>query len=154
MITTNRAINIVNNLKDPSHRELLLSYAAGIIDGEGCIGIYPNSHNGNYQLRISVEMVQLSALKILHGLFGGKWYYKKAVKPRQARYTWMVFNRQAAGVCKELLPYLRIKNRNVNNVLKADWFSFYKRPITDKQQKIRKQVWLDNKEINKRGYYK
>lgn len=99
-------------------------------------------------------MVPLTGLKVLFNLFGGKWYYKKANPPRKARYTWMVFNSHTEKVIKELLPYLRIKNKNVNNVLKADWTSFIGRPLTKKEKDIRKKVWIANKEINNRGYYK
>lgn len=153
MITTNRAI-IAPTIQHLNETEINLSYAAGLIDGEGCIGIYPNSHNGNYQLRLSVEMTDKAGLLCLYSLFGGKWYFKKANKPRKARYIWMIFNRSAAQACEKLLPYLKIKNKNVKIILKADWFSFYKRKMTPEQQDIRRQVWIENKEINKRGYYK
>jgi hypothetical protein len=151
-MTTNRAITAPTSPEKLSEYDL--AYAAGLIDGEGCIGIYPNSHNGNYQLRLSVEMTDKIGLSVLWRLFGGKWYYKKAVAPRKARYVWMTFNREAASACKALRPYLRVKAKQVDNVLTADWLSFYKRKMSLEQQAIRKQVWLKNKELNSRGYYK
>ena len=139
---------------DLINKEILLSYAAGIIDGEGCIGMYHNSHNGNYQLRITVEMVDKEALTILGNLFGGKWYIKKAKVPRRERHSWMLFNDEAAIALKQLLPYLTIKKGRAEKALTADWKSFIGgNKMTKEQQSIREEVAKFIKEKNKRGYY-
>ena len=39
-------------------RQLKLAYAAGIVDGEGSVGIYKNNFCNQYQLRITVEMTR------------------------------------------------------------------------------------------------
>lgn len=150
MITTNRSIKSPKTARTkitPTD----IAYAAGLIDGEGCVGIYLNSQNGNYQLRLSVEMTDKEGLLVLSGVFGGRWYYKKTNPPRKARYSWMLFNSEAANALIILLPYLRVKRKNAKLVLGADWFSFYKRKMTDKQRSIRKRIWLKNKQLNKRG---
>lgn len=133
--------------------ELDYAYAAGLIDGEGCIGIYHNSHNGNYQLRIAVEMTDKSGLDVLESLFGGKWYFRAAKAPRKARYIWMTFNNNASKVLETLMPYLRVKKKQAEVALKGDWISYSKKKMPLHQQEIRIQLHFDMKELNKRGYY-
>lgn len=98
-----------------------LAYAAGLIDGEGCIGIYRNSHNGNYQLRIAVEMVESSGLQELHSLFGGRWYFKTGTEVRRPRCSWMVFNSAAEAALRLILPYLRVKRPQAELGLSTKW---------------------------------
>lgn len=135
------------------NRESLLAYAAGLIDGEGCIGTYYNKVTKNYQLRITVEMVEKEGLVVLEKLFGGKWYYKEAKIPRRARHLWMLFGSEAEKALKELQGYLLIKNKQANEVLKADWSGFIGKPLSDEQVSIRESVNIEIKKLNKRGYY-
>lgn len=136
------------------NRELMLAYAGGLIDGEGCIGIYGNSHNGNYQLRISVEMVHNNGLKILNQLFGGRWYNQKAKAPRRARYKWMLFNSKAEKALKQLIPYLLVKHNHAQIALEANWSQFIGgKKLTSEEIKIRHSVYSRIKKLNKRGYY-
>lgn len=130
-----------------------LAYAAGLIDGEGCIGTYWNSVHRNFQLRITVEMTEKVGLEHLEGLFGGKWYFKPAKTPRKARHLWMIFNSKAENAIKQLLPYLKVKKEHAETALKADWTSFKGKRLTEVQKQIREGVNITLKELNERGYY-
>jgi hypothetical protein len=137
-----------------SNRQLVLSYLAGIIDGEGCIGVYKNRSNGNHQLRITVEMVEEHALILLHEVFGGKCYRKKAKRPRRARRLWMVFNSQAASALIELRPYLQVKRKHADVALEANWIPstrFVSLSIEENETRTRVNAAI--KKMNKRGYY-
>lgn len=106
--------------RDPAEiTPVRLAYAAGLIDGEGCIGIYHNSHNGNYH--IAVEMVDSSGLEELHNLFGGRWYFKPATDVRRGRCSWMVFNSAAENALRLVLPYLRVKRPQAELGLTTQW---------------------------------
>lgn len=134
-------------------KEIKLAYAAGLIDGEGCIGIYYNSHNGNYQLRITVEMCERQGLEILYELFDGKWYYKEhSNRPnRRPVYVWMLFNSRAEDALGQLVPYLQVKHKHAINALSVDWHSFAKRPLPPEENEKRAVVHKLMKEYNIRG---
>ena len=155
----NNSINIITEryatrFQKNFSKELLLAYAAGLIDGEGCIGLYHNSHNGNYQLRITVEMVDKSGMEIISNLFKGKWYYKKAKKPRRARQIWMAFNRNAEDALQQLFPYLIVKRTQAELALKGNWSGFVGgKKLTKKETEIRHEINLKIKKLNQRGYY-
>jgi len=162
IIDTN-SINIILNKHIDSYyqrfnqfifREIYLAYSGGLIDGEGCIGIYYNNYNHNYQLRISVEMVNKEGLEILSFLFGGKWYNQKAKNPRRAKYKWMIFNSQAANTLKELLPYLFVKQEHAKVALLGNWHKYIGgKKLSAKEKQIRQKICNKMKELNKRGYY-
>lgn len=136
-----------------SEREIKLSYIAGLIDGEGCIGMYLNSHNGNYQLRLSIEMTIKSGLDLVYEVFGGKWYYRPPCVPTREKYTIMLFNKEAFFALKELEKYLIVKKEHAKIIQEADWVSFKNKKMTDEQQLIRVSVSNRIKELNTRGYY-
>lgn len=130
-----------------------LSYAAGLIDGEGCVGVYRNSHLGSYQLRITVEMVQDEGLAVLRELFGGSMYEKPRKNPKwRPTRSWMVFGSTAETALKELLPHLRVKKSQAELALTADWSSFNSNtPLTDVEKQQRVFVHDEMKKLNKRG---
>lgn len=136
-----------------SERELKLSYAAGLIDGEGCIGMYLNSHNGNYQLRLSVEMGDIRGLELLDELFKGKWYYRPAIKPRREKWTWTLFNQNAFTLLKELEPFMYVKKEHAKIIQDADWVNFKGKPLTINEKETRAKIAIKIKKLNERGYY-
>jgi hypothetical protein len=100
-----------------------LAWAAGIIDGEGCIGIVKdarkalNEKNGwklspLCKLRISVGMSHLETIERLYELFGdgrvnGQKCYKKP--GHKQVYYWVVNADQAWKIIKRVSPYLVTK---------------------------------------------
>lgn len=98
-----------------------LAYAAGIIDGEGCITIakspvYRNRRqlNPQYQLRVAVVMTDPSACKWLHEKWPGGFsclhperYNSRARKT----YAWNLTANKAASFLGAIRPFLKIKHR-------------------------------------------
>jgi len=109
-----------------SYREALC-YAAGIVDGEGHIGItkrLPKAMtNPKYTVRFSVDMTNTKPLLFLQKLFSipdsklhvGK-RYRKNHKPI---YVLNVENDAAISVCKSLLPFLLVKKEQAKLVIKC-----------------------------------
>jgi hypothetical protein len=90
-----------------------LAYAAGLIDGEGCILIIRGKPRGvrvtpQYSLRIVVGMSVLTGVKFLHELFGGS-ISVRANREYKPVNVWSVQTIQAEGVLRNILPYLRVK---------------------------------------------
>lgn len=130
----------------------LLAYAAGIIDGEGTIGVYFNSHNGNYQLRMSADMVDVEPLHLLHDLFGGKFYYRPAQDNRRGVTLWKLFNGEAEIAIRALEPYLRVKKIRARMVLPINWTAGKAgRGISTQQQEERRNCHGILKSLNQRG---
>lgn len=81
-----------------------LAYAAGLIDGEGCI------HLGNSVTRVVMGMTRTTPLLKLQKQFGG------TIRPRshipagnKPQWVWEVVGPAAADMLHKLLPYLEIK---------------------------------------------
>ena len=91
-----------------------LAYAAGLIDGEGCLGIYRRRTDGQdfYYQRISMEMSYKAyrLLKKLKETFGGSIGKRNPRYPGSAtHYCWRLGQEDAARFLLAILPYLRLK---------------------------------------------
>jgi hypothetical protein len=95
--------------------ELSLAYFAGLIDGEGYLGIKRDGIKGRglspvYIERLSVGNTDKPILEMLMEYFScGRLYYRRSVSSRNEWWLWDVVNRQAVSVLKQIYPYLRIK---------------------------------------------
>lgn len=93
-----------------------LAYAAGIIDGEGCISIvrcrrqdvisgYVNA------LKVSVGMVDDRVVKWLHQRFGGHFRTQRPTETNhKSVFIWLIQATQAQELLIQLLPYLKLKH--------------------------------------------
>lgn len=102
-----------------------LAYLAGLVDGEGYIGIKKSPAykcqgriTPGYHARIQVRMVNEAAIKHLAETLGG-WYYKEKPNAHKGRllYCYQASDAKAATVLKQLLPYLRVKKVSAETVL-------------------------------------
>lgn len=81
-----------------------LAYAAGIIDGEGCINI-DKDHRGHYRLHVIVCTTDEWLVIWLKLGFGGcAW----AVRKRR-QWRWEICYRKGAAFLQLILPYLQLK---------------------------------------------
>ncbi len=80
-------------------RETDLAWAAGIVDGEGCISLHTvkAKHGSCYVLRLSVTNTSLLMLKRLVEIFGGGNIIsqKKYADHHKNRWHWQVCSKQA-----------------------------------------------------------
>lgn len=94
------------------------AYAAGIIDGEGCISISraQQKHSTGYSLIATVRMVDVGAILWLKRKFGGHiFYHKPEHKPERKEwlpsYIWTVHGLEAGEFCIRMLAYLKVKQK-------------------------------------------
>lgn len=118
-----------------------LAYAAGIIDGEGTIGIRPRRDRRTYSIGVRVAMCEWEAIAFLYQRFGG---HINQVKRRdrdrhRLQITWGLAARQAARFCELILPYLLVKNRQAANALELQSINTAIRNDTTLQRKQRRQ---------------
>jgi hypothetical protein len=103
-------------------KDTTVAYLAGLIDGEGYIGIKKarakNSVSTLYHERIQVRMVTEGSIKYLSRQLGGGYYCEKAsaVKGRPL-FCWQASDALAASILTQLLPYLIVKRASAKTVL-------------------------------------
>ena len=94
-------------MTDLDMTDLEWGWVAGIIDGEGCIGIYPAaSCRGRLVLRFQVGTTSSSTAYKLKELVGGCVGFTPAKGRYKDVYTWQVTQRPAGRLLEHLLPLL------------------------------------------------
>lgn len=92
--------------------EILLSYLAGILDGEGCITAAKRGKVGGHYINVAVVMTDRRVIDLLAATFGGtvsKRYYPTPTGKTGCKYGWRVHTGNAPRVLSHLLPYLYLK---------------------------------------------
>lgn len=88
-----------------------LAYAAGLIDGEGCIRINIGTTTLGQRkdgLVLSVAMTNPLPIHFLHKLFDGNIDYRE-ISNKQPTWTWYVSTRLAVEILEKLYPYMLVK---------------------------------------------
>ncbi len=100
-----------------------VAYIAGLIDGEGYIGIKKASvrkdcFNPCYHARIQIRMVDEPAIKFIADTLGGN-YYKEKPNADNGRplYCYQASDKIAATILETVLPYLKVKKQSAETVL-------------------------------------
>ena len=96
-----------------------LAYAAGIIDGDGCIGAYKNKaktcrHGYRYCLTIRVNISEPEPIMWLYLTFGGSYRsYANQGMGKRTMYTWALGANKALNFLKDAQPYFKAKSKQV-----------------------------------------
>ena len=109
-------------------KQTTISYLAGLVDGEGYVGIKKdmtsvrNKHSKSplYHEIIQIRMADEYAIKLFKKVFGGN-YYKETENSKYSKkplYCFKISDLAAANALRILLPYLRIKNKQAKLCLK------------------------------------
>ncbi len=95
------------------------AYAAGIIDGDGCIGVYKNKaksckHGYRYCLSIRVQMREPEPILWLKLTFGGHFHeYRNQGWGNSNMYCWGMDAKKALAFLQRTLPYFKAKAKQV-----------------------------------------
>ena len=107
-------------MQDNQRETVELAYSAGLIDGEGYIGIIrtkPNSDDKSPRIepKIQVTMCDRKALDYLKEVFGGTLILRASNKKKwKDRYIWTLTNKEKLReVGKKLLPFLKTKKEQI-----------------------------------------
>lgn len=133
-------------------------YLAGIIDGEGCIGMEHLSPDGKsrkkdyYLCRLTVINTSKMLMDLLVATFKGQYDTRKKIEGRKTCYRWHVFGQDQEDALIALIPYLRIKKQQAllvmeyrKTVTSSGWL------ISDDTLDQRKDLWLKCKHLNTTG---
>jgi len=114
-----------------------LAYIAGIVDGEGYVGIKrskPYECQGRttpgYHPRIQVRMVDEPAIRFLARSLGG-WYYKEKPHCNNGRplYCYQASDRSALRILGYLRPFLKVKRRQASLLFRLAYVRRHKRRV-------------------------
>lgn len=87
-----------------------IAWAAGFLDGEGCIRIC-RRQNGFYNLQVSIAQVVKAPLDDLQMIFGG------SIRQQSGSWRWQIDSRQAAKLLEQVIPFLRVKREQAEIAL-------------------------------------
>lgn len=101
----------------------LPSYLAGIIDGDGYVGISRSTparsraHTPSYRELLTVEMCDELPIKILSSLFGAPYHLKQYAANKRPIYTWRPARLTVNRALLALSPYLIVKRAQAETAL-------------------------------------
>ena len=153
-------------------KKALIAYAAGIIDGEGCITISIKSnkkkhptYNPSYVPRIVVGNLNGHILDLMFGLFGG------SIRTRCNKYengyltemVWEISSEKASRTAQQVYPFLRSKRTQAEilirlqnrikveyrKLLKSGYKKGYHPRLSQHEIEERHNLYLKIKEANK-----
>ena len=113
--------------------KLSIQWFAGLFDGEGSCGCYyVNSYNGGKsrikkkrpRIMCQIAMTHKYPLLKFKEKFGGNVYTKRSKTDNwKTAWMWVVQNRKAQEVLRELLPYLTVKRKAAKKCIAWDPWS-------------------------------
>jgi len=137
-------------------------YLAGILDGEGYIGISSRKMSGrrNYVERVVIVLSAkgggLKVLEYFKRYYGGKIYKKKIYKyktsfnPNRVLWGYEASHLKARKILKDLLPYLIIKRQQANLAIKcgSNKTTADKKGVPIKELERRYNLYLKVRKLN------
>ena len=144
----------------PKPTELELAYAAGLMDGEGYIGIKCSERDKiqrsrSHRVYVSLGNTDEKMVKFMLDKFGGTYYYaERKASNSKPMYTWKLSAISAVTFLGQVLPYLITKKERaevamefqttISNANKA-------KGITEELLEIRDSYMHEMHRLNKRG---
>lgn len=128
------------------------AYAAGIIDGEGCIEIikwqdyrnskYKKPYGPRYIVAVEVHMADIEVVKWLQERLGAAIKTKIPKNPRHRTcYHWVLYSKRAFNFLQEIKDFIVLKKEQIRIVEE-----FMKLPRED-----RENLYLQMHKANRRG---
>jgi len=135
----------------------LLAYVAGIIDGEGNIGLYKHhkpqtKHGYSFIVCVRVVNTQLWLIELLRLQFGG---YLQKIKPvssaRKQLWRWELRAYKAITFLELVLPYLQLKRQQAELAIQYQRKQYWGKKSTDEEWAIMEAQHILMCELNQRG---
>ena len=97
-----------------------IAYVAGIVDGEGCIGLNINKigERGSYRIKISVSNTNEWLCQWLYLSFGGCVSKSQKAGNRKLQWQWFISGNKALSCLNTIYPYLHIKRAQAEIAIK------------------------------------
>lgn len=161
LIRTRRSKNQELKRLPVTHSEVVRAYAAGLIDGEGCVRLTARGKNGGkgfrlgqYTLMVEVTNTDHGMIQWLRGTFGGTVSHTKESyeENRKAKWHWRLAANQALHFLDIIWPYVRTKRKQVKLGRRFQRYAQYTgRAATEKANLLQERFYLELRVLNKRG---
>lgn len=139
----------------PVTSELERAYAAGLIDGEGCISLYQTAFE-SHAVTVRVTNTSWAMIDFLHGRWGGNLSHRVANQEtnKQAVWYWSLAANQALRFLDDLYPYLRVKRPQAKLARRYQRYVVTRRGDNrnPKRKALRIKFAALMKSMNTRGY--
>jgi hypothetical protein len=139
-----------------------LAYAAGIIDGEGCIGIFVNARqhahrNPLYYASVEVGNTDFGLVTWLKETFGGSVRAIRSTRSpnNKPAWVWRLHCRKAAIFLSQIAPFLLVKREQAALIFEfyegmpSSWGS--RRPLPPEELARREEMHRRSHMLNHRG---
>jgi hypothetical protein len=124
---------------------------AGIIDGEGTIGIYYSKKQNIYRLKIYVVNTNKELITWIQDTFGGYVYSRESNKGWKTRYEWHCKD-ISDDILKKVFPYLIVKKQQAKIAIAfRKTHQHHGHNLSPKLKELRKSLWVEVKKLNTRG---
>ncbi len=134
-----------------------LAYLAGIIDGEGCFGMYYSKRLDRHFMTVDIYNSSVELLDWLNENFPGSHREIKAPSKKihtnwKPQHIWRSNNNQTLQFLKDVLPFLIVKKKQCELAIKFRE-TFLKRecPVTQSTKDLRLSIYEEMKLLNFRG---
>jgi hypothetical protein len=151
--------NAYNALEDPQmtlfdeERGLAeRAYLAGLLDGEGWIGMWHPRGSGVYGCRVGIRMTDRQPIDVMFRRYGGTFSLDESSRPSHWRaiFEWKVCGRSCLPVLRDALPFLLVKRLQARIVLAVA--ASYDGGRLDVMERERRRIaYLVLKSLNARG---
>ncbi len=138
-------------------RKTDLAYVAGIVDGEGCIGLYLHQSKKRrpfYVLQVTVANTNEWLIQWLKFSFGGSVHLRICDEPTNCRpqWYWIIAAKKALEFLMLVSPYLRLKKPQAEIAVRFQEAKRHRgRPHTDGEIAIDEAERILMASLNKRG---
>jgi len=137
------------------------AYAAGLIDGEGCIRLTSRGKDGGttfrqgqYTLMVEMTNTDEGMIRWLEVRFGGSVSYSKesVEQNRKAKWHWRVAANKALYVLDAVWPYIRTKRQQAKLGRRFQRYAQYVgRRAGPRVQQLHERFYKEFRVLNKRG---
>jgi hypothetical protein len=129
-------------------------YAAGLVDGEGCVGINRH-HNKNtcgtyYTAFVRIEMTYPQILKWMQHTFGGSFLPLKKRGNCKQTYVWGLYADNALKFLEKIYPYTKLKVRHIHVIRQLQSLQLPKniQPATKPNLKAKESCYKRVRKLN------
>ncbi len=91
-------------------RKIDLAYTAGIVDGEGCIGLYLSS-NKSFRVHVTVTNTNEWLIQWLKFAYGGNVCSAPVPVNCKLAWRWNIVSNQATNFLETIMPFLKLKRQ-------------------------------------------
>lgn len=96
------------------------AYLAGLIDGEGCLSIYPRSRKRVITYKINIDIGMTTDILIdFCNKYGGCHYRQEAHDNKKAVFYWKLNIQECVHYLPQIFPYMKVKKAEAKILLEA-----------------------------------